>query len=518
MNDNCKCKPIGPRCKVVEGLTIVVIPAQSGSSAEGELYAPKIGDYHNAIVKYLADGLVYAYDKDGNWTLIADYNAITPTIDKQLDPNSDNPVTNRAITRAINELEQEIENLATVAKTGDYDDLINKPVIDTELDDQSTNAVTNAAITTAINEITSEIDRPVLYDLEMASDANNVTFTEDKIDVVTGETTQETDIIPSASATTAGTISADEYTSIKNSQDRLDALEGGSVAVSGLPAAPTQAQLTTAWLTETGETELINRASIYDITNTKVWTYYSNTQTWYEVTAGAISVNPFTNSTPGTILGSTNDGAVSANLDGTGSVSGWSALKTEVSGKLDPSDLDDVAFIDDTIGHVSDTAYVGTANIQANAVTTAKIADLNVTTGKLASNSVTTAKIADDSVTSDKIDWATINAVNYSMSEQVIGTWVDGNPLYRKVVDLGNLPNAAAKNVATGLTGTFTVVSVRGSAYVSGSCLPIPYTAPDAQYNIAMNYNASSNILQITTGSNRSSNTGIAIIEYTRPS
>lgn len=450
MNDNCKCKPIGPRCKVVEGLTIVVIPAQSGSSAEGELYAPKIGDYHNAIVKYLADGLVYAYDKDGNWTLIADYNAITPTIDRQLDPNSDNPVTNRAITRAINELEQEIENLATVAKTGDYDDLINKPVVDTELDSQSTNAVTNAAITTAINEITSEIDRPVVYDLEMTSDANNVTFTEDKIDVVTGETTQETDVIPSASATTAGTISASEYTSIKNSQDRLDALEGGSVAITGLSSSPTQAQLTTAWLTETGETELINRASIYDITNTKVWTYYSNTQTWYEVTAGAISVNPFTNSTPGTILGSTNDGSVSANLDGTGSVSGWSALKADVATKLVPSDLDDVAFIDDTIGHVSDTAYVGTANIQANAVTTAKIADLNVTT----------AKIANNSVTSNKIDWTTFQP---STTEKVVGIWTDGRPVYERAFT-GTVAQITANTLSQTViaTGVSEVVDVSG--------------------------------------------------------
>lgn len=403
----------------------MVIPAQNGSSAEGELYAPKIGDYHNAIVKYLADGLVYAYDRDGNWTLIADYNAITPTIDRQLDPNSDNPVTNRAITRAINELETEIANLAEVARTGDYDDLINKPVIDTELNSQSTNAVTNAAITAAIDEITSEIDRPVVYDLEMTSDANNVTFTEDKIDVVTGVTTQETDVIPSASETTAGTISASEYTSIKNSQDRLDALEGGSVAVSGLPAAPTQTQLTNAWLAETGETELINRASIYDITNTKVWTYYENTQTWYEVTAGTISINAFTNSTPGTILGSTVDGAVSANVDGTGSVSGWSALKADVATKLVPSDLDDVAFIDDTIGHVSNTAYVGTANIQASAVTTAKIADLNVTEGKLASNSVTTSKIADGAVTSSKIDSATLYPLIQSGSYQITtASWV----------------------------------------------------------------------------------------------
>lgn len=405
----CECTPIKPKCKKVDGISIVVIPAQMGTSAEGELYAPKIGDYTNAVVKYLADGLVYVYDNTGNWTLVADYNAVTPTVDQSLNINSDNPIANRAVTRAINQLTAELaaldDSLATVAKTGDYDDLTNKPTIDTALSTTSGNAIANSAITNAIN-------RPILYDLEMESDANSVTFTEDIINPVTGVVTQETDTIPTASTTTAGTISADEFISIKNSQDRLDALEGGSVAISGLSATPTQAELTTAWLTETGESALINRASIYDITNTKVWTYYTNTTTWYEVTAGTIQVNPFTNSVAGTILGSNVDGNVSANLDGTGTVAGWSTLVSTVNSKLDDSDLDDVAFIDDTIGHVSDTAYVGTANIQTGAVTTAKIADLNVTEGKLASNSVTTSKVADGAITSDKIDSTTMVALD----------------------------------------------------------------------------------------------------------
>ena len=505
-----------PRCKEVGGLTIVVIPAQSGSSAEGELYAPKIGDYKNAIVKYMADGLVYAYDNDGNWSLIADFKAVTPTVDQELNTASLNPIANRPVALAINELEQEIENLATVAKTGDYDDLINKPAIDTELDENSTNAVTNAAITAAIDEITSEIDRPVVYDLEMTSDASSVTFTEDKIDVVTGETTQEMDVIPSASETTAGTISASEYTSIKNSQDRLDALEGGSVAITGLSSSPTQAQLTSAWLTETGESALINRASIYDITNTKVWTYYTNTTTWYEVTAGAISVNPFTNSVAGTILGSSVDGNVSANLDGTGTVAGWSTLVNTVSGKLDPSDLNDVAFIDDTIGHVSDTAYVGTANIQADAVTTAKIADLNVTTAKLASNSVTTAKIADDSVTSDKIDWTTIK---YSTSEeQPIGVWIDGKIIYRKVVDFGALPDTTSKWVNPNISNLGTIVHLEAIANNgSGTYLVIPYTH-DTSMSLQMSLAFTSGNIQISTGTNRSNYSAVCIIEYTKAS
>lgn len=131
---------------------------------------------------------------------------------------------------------------------------------------------------------------------------------------------------------------------------------------------------------------------------------------------------------------------------------------------------------------------------------------------------VRTNDIVDGAVTSDKIDWTTINAVNYSTTEQPIGTWIDGKPLYRKVIDLGYLPNATSKSTSTDLIGAFTVVSVRGSAYVASSCLPMPHVALSAQDNIGISYNAGSNMIVVTTGTNRSTSTGIAIIEYTRPS
>ena len=68
------------------------------------------------------------------------------------------------------------------------------------------------------------------------------------------------------------------------------------------------------------------------------------------------------------------------------------------------------------ISTVIDTAFVSTANIQSDAVTTPKIADYNVTAEKLASESITTAKIEDGAVTSDKIDWTTTKTILYEDS------------------------------------------------------------------------------------------------------
>lgn len=55
------------------------------------------------------------------------------------------------------------------------------------------------------------------------------------------------------------------------------------------------------------------------------------------------------------------------------------------------------------ISTVINTAFVSTANIQSDAVTTSKIADYNVTAEKLASESITTAKIEDGAVTMEKL-------------------------------------------------------------------------------------------------------------------
>lgn len=41
-----------------------------------------------------------------------------------------------------------------------------------------------------------------------------------------------------------------------------------------------------------------------------------------------------------------------------------------------------------------------------------------------------------------------VKAQNYSTTEQVIGTWIDGKPLYRKVIQLTTLPNNTTKTFA----------------------------------------------------------------------
>lgn len=62
-----------------------------------------------------------------------------------------------------------------------------------------------------------------------------------------------------------------------------------------------------------------------------------------------------------------------------------------------------------------------------------------------------------------------INKLNtYSTEEQVIGTWIDGKPIYRKVIDLGQLPNNSTKTVETGLNSEeIRIVKISGNTSTS---------------------------------------------------
>lgn len=400
-NYSCKPnKPIKEMCAPEIGISIVVIPAQSGDS-EG-IFAPKIGDYKNTLVKYLADSKVFMYDKDGNYTFVGASNIEGVTVDSELSLGSTNPVQNRVVTKAINDTEDLIDsvqdNVDAEADTREHDDGVLSGRIDDEVlarqgadatlqDNIDAEALARGnadstlqgnidaevlARANAVSGVNTKLNRAMVNDLVMTSDANNVAFVEQKINLDSGATSSESDVIPAASATTAGTITAADYLSIKSSQRLLEAIDGGSVAIPNITASPSQQDLTNAWEQATGQSTLINRASIYDIDNNRIWTYYVNSGTWYSVSAGGANINPFTNSVAGTILGSSTDGNVSANNDGTGTVAGWSTLVSTVAGKADSSSLAAVA----TSGAYSD--LTGTPTLAAVA-TSGAYSDLSGT-------------------------------------------------------------------------------------------------------------------------------------------
>ena len=127
-----------------------------------------------------------------------------------------------------------------------------------------------------------------------------------------------------------------------------------------------------------------------------------------------------------------------------------------------------------------------------------------------------------DEVTSGNMHSVTSNAVakamSYSTSEVNTGKkWIDGKPIYRKVVDCGALPNATYKYVNHNISNleAFINISVISST-ASGSGTMLPYVNPNI-LTTQISYTYSKTQIELRTATDYSSyiNT-YAILEYTK--
>lgn len=78
---------------------------------------------------------------------------------------------------------------------------------------------------------------------------------------------------------------------------------------------------------------------------------------------------------------------------------------------------------------------------------------------------------------------------DYSTDEQIIGTWLDGKPVYQKTVDCGALPNNTTKSVAHGVSNIDKIVDIKGCAYRSsdGLFITMPRVATSTTYMCEIN-------------------------------
>lgn len=106
----------------------------------------------------------------------------------------------------------------------------------------------------------------------------------------------------------------------------------------------------------------------------------------------------------------------------------------------------------------------------------------------------------------------------YSTEEKIIGKWIDGKPIYRKVIDFGSLPNNTAKTVSHGITNLDKVILISGycSAPNSTSFFPIPlqYKGVDSNYNVEIN--VTTDYVRMSSSSDRSNYSATVILEYTK--
>lgn len=127
---------------------------------------------------------------------------------------------------------------------------------------------------------------------------------------------------------------------------------------------------------------------------------------------------------------------------------------------------------------------------------------------------IQTANIADGAITEAKLN------ITYSTTERKTGEkWIDGKDIYCKVVDVGNLPNAATKNVAHGITNFGSLVKLEGRALRSNDNLwfVLPNVpSPSAGVTSAIWVYADATNITIVTGLDRSNMAGTVTLWYTK--
>lgn len=109
-------------------------------------------------------------------------------------------------------------------------------------------------------------------------------------------------------------------------------------------------------------------------------------------------------------------------------------------------------------------------------------------------------------------------AISYSTTEKVVGTWINGETLYRKTISTGTLPSGAGyKNVNHSISDLSKVVRFYGYAHSSSDSIPLPFapSGNDAKSGIAVKVTSSQ--IQLIVNQNQSAYTESYItLEYTK--
>lgn len=108
---------------------------------------------------------------------------------------------------------------------------------------------------------------------------------------------------------------------------------------------------------------------------------------------------------------------------------------------------------------------------------------------------------------------------SYSTTEQEVGTWIDGSPVYEKVVDLGALPNNTTKNVAHGISNLGRVIQAELTADNGSNWITIPYaTTNNTDLKYQLGFWITDTNIAIKSEWDRSTFSGYAILRYTKAS
>lgn len=111
---------------------------------------------------------------------------------------------------------------------------------------------------------------------------------------------------------------------------------------------------------------------------------------------------------------------------------------------------------------------------------------------------------------------AELNEVTYSSKEQKIGTWINGKPLYRKVLTYSTKITSGTTQIAHGISNLDTVVKCDYMAKWDGKNYPAPIIYSEYSKQVIVNYIGSSYVYVKSFGETWDAYTLTIILEYTK--
>lgn len=230
-------------------------------------------------------------------------------------------------------------DLSNVDNTSD----INKPV--------------STAQQAAIDAVDDKLNKDVVTDVTFTLNGDTLDATVNRENLSTGSKDQSgSEIISGATQNSAGLMTAADVKSLSDLQTRVGNLEGKTTRLLYTEKTDPTADEINTFVTGLGYTASFDGIAVVIQGTYHIWHYYSNDNIgWRD--DGQDTVSTFTNDIAGIIKGAgETDGKIYAETDGTGSVYGWDALKTQVEeNKNNLANKADVSSLDSKLDRVTST-------------------------------------------------------------------------------------------------------------------------------------------------------------------
>lgn len=107
------------------------------------------------------------------------------------------------------------------------------------------------------------------------------------------------------------------------------------------------------------------------------------------------------------------------------------------------------------------------------------------------------------------------NLHEYSTEEKIIGKWIDGKPIYEKVINSGYLLNSGTKSIDVSSLNIDSFIQLRGMTFTDDKTQFRPITLGTSDNN-AIRLDFTNNNIRIITWSNWSAYNSFIVIQYTK--